>query len=170
MANSATMYSIGEMVVHRYYGIGQIDDIEIKPIKGNNVECYKVRTKNGTYWFPTEGEENPRVHPVASQKVIKEAIEILQSAPNNLEIDPRQWKERVDDVLDDGSITAISGLVRDLTALKSQQRLNRTQDQALNQLKDRLLREWAASLNVDASTIRPKLNAYLKESRANAAG
>jgi RNA polymerase-interacting CarD/CdnL/TRCF family regulator len=164
MAKLTPTYSIGDMVVHRYYGIGQIDDIECKPLDGVKVECFKVKTDNGAYWFPTDSLDNPRVHPVASQELIQRAIEILQSAPHGLENDPIQWKERIDDVWADGDFLAISSLVRDLTALKTKNKLNRTQDQALTNLKDRLLREWAASLKVDEKSIRTKLRGYLRES------
>ena len=164
MAKFTPMYSLGDMVVHRYYGIGQIDGIECRPLNGVKVECFKVKTENGIYWFPTDSLENPRVPPVASQELIQEAIEILQSAPRGLENDPLQWKERIDDVQTAGDFLAISSLVRDLAALKTKKKLNRTQDQALNNLEDRLLREWAASLEVDAKSIRPRLQAYLQES------
>ena len=61
------------------------------------------------------------------------------------------------------NLLAISILVRDLAALKTKKKLNRIEDQALNNLENRLLREWAASLEVDAKSIRPKLRAYLQE-------
>lgn len=164
MENFTPMYSLGDMVVHRYYGVGQIDGIESKPLNGIEVECFKVITENGIYWFPTDSLDNPRVHPVASPELIQRAIEILRSAPHGLENDPLQWKERIDAVQTDGDFLAISSLVRDLTALKTKKKLNQTQDQALNNLEDRLLREWAASLEVDAKSIRPMLEAYLQES------
>jgi RNA polymerase-interacting CarD/CdnL/TRCF family regulator len=164
MTKSTPMYSLGDMVVHRYYGIGQIDGIECKPFNGVEVECFKVKIENGAYWFPTDSLDNPHIHPVASQELIHRAIEILQSAPHGLENDPIQWKERIDDVLTDGGFLDISSLIRDLTALNTKKKLNRTQDQALNSLKDRLLMEWAASFEVDVKSIRPKLRAYLQES------
>jgi RNA polymerase-interacting CarD/CdnL/TRCF family regulator len=166
MGKFTPMYSLGDMVVHRYYGIGQIDGIESKPLNGVKVECFKVKTENGSYWFPTDSLENPRVHPVASQELVQRAIEILRSAPHGFEYDPLQWKERIDDVQTDGDFLAISRLVRDLAALKTKKKLNRTQDQALNNLEDRLLREWAASIEVDPKSIRPRLHAYLQESYA----
>ena len=155
------------MVVHHYYGVGQIDAIECKPLNGDEVECFKVKIENGAYWFPTGSLDNPHVHPVASQELIQRAIEILQSAPHGLDNDPIQWKERIDDVWADGDFLAISSLVRDLTALKTKKKLNRTLDQALYKLENRLLREWAASLEVDVKSIRPRLRAYLKTSSTN---
>jgi RNA polymerase-interacting CarD/CdnL/TRCF family regulator len=103
---------------------------------------------------------------VASEELVQRAIEILRSAPEDLENDPVQWEERIDNVKTDGDFLAVSSLVRDLAALKTKKQLNSIQAQALKNLKDRLIREWAASLDVNAITIRPKLNAYLRESIA----
>jgi RNA polymerase-interacting CarD/CdnL/TRCF family regulator len=164
MVEFTPMYSLGDMVVHRDYGVGQIEDIECKPLNGASVECFKVLTKNGIYWFPTDSLDNPRIHAVASEELIQRAIKVLQSAPHGLENDPLEWKERIDGVQTSGDFLAISSLVRDLAALKTKKKLNRTQEQALSNLGDRLLREWAASLEVDAKSIRPMLQAYLQGS------
>jgi RNA polymerase-interacting CarD/CdnL/TRCF family regulator len=166
MAKFTLKYSLGDRVIHHNYGVGQIDGIERKPLNGVEVECFKVKTKNGVYWFPTDSVDNPRIHPVASQELIQKAIEILQSAPHGLENDPLQWKERIDEVKTNGDFMAISSLVRDLAALKSKKKLTLNQTQALKILEDRLLREWAASLDVDAKSIRPRLRAYLRKSNA----
>jgi len=165
MTKNSLIYSLGDKVVHRSYGIGEIDGIERKPIKGAEVECFKVKTENGHYWFPTEGLDNHRIHPVASLELIEEAINKIRSAPQGLENDHHQWKERIDNVQSEGDFLAISELVRDLVALKTTKNLNQAQNQALNSLKDRLLREWAASLEVEVSTIQPKFRACLKESK-----
>jgi len=163
MVKSAPMYSPGDIVVHRSYGVGRIDSIESKPLNGIEVECFKVKTENGIYWFPTESVDNPRVHPVAKKSVIKEAIIILRSPPQNEEFDPVQWKDRIEEVQTGGDFLEFSSLVRDLAGLKMKKKLTRTQDQALNNLENRLLKEWAASLDVEISSIRPKLKAYIKE-------
>ena len=167
MVKFTPMYSLGDMIIHRAYGVGQIDDIECRPLDGVEVECFKVKTENAIYWFPTDSVANPRLHPVASQELIQRVIEILQSAPHGLDNDTYQWKERIDDVQNDGDLLAISSLVRDLAAMKTKKKLNRIEDQALNNLEDRLLREWAASLEVDAKSIRPRLRAYLQESNTD---
>lgn len=166
MAEFSPIYSLGDRVVHCFYGIGRIEGVECKPLNGVEVECFKVKTGNSVYWFPTDSLDNPRVHPVASRDLIRRAIEILRSAPRSLENDPLQWKERIDDVKTRGDFLAISGLVRDLAALKLKKKLNRTQDQALNNMEERLLEEWAASLEVEPKTIRPILHAYLEESNS----
>jgi RNA polymerase-interacting CarD/CdnL/TRCF family regulator len=166
MAKFKHKYSLGDRIVHHNYGIGRIDSIERKPLNGIEVECFKVKTKDGVYWFPTDNLDNPRIHLLASQELVQRAIEILRSAPEDLESDYIHWKERIDDVNTDGNFLAISSLVRDLAALKTKKQLNLNQAQALKNMTDRLIREWAASLDVNAITILPKLNAYLRESIA----
>ena len=83
-------YSPGDKLVHRNYGIGQIDSIEIKPMQGVEVECYKVKTDYGFYWFRLSDIDNPRIHPLASQELIKKLVEILCSVPQGLNNDPHQ--------------------------------------------------------------------------------
>jgi len=166
MSKNSSVYSLGDIVVHRSYGIGKIDSIDRKPINEIEVECFKVKTENGDYWFPTEGLDNRRIHPVASQELVQMAIKIIRSAPQGLDNDHHQWKERIDLVQSEGDFLAICGLVRDLDALKNTKKLNQIQTNALKASEDRLLREWAASSEVEVSSIRPKFQAYLKESKA----
>lgn len=170
MVKLTPIYSIGDKVVHRYYGSGQIDGIENKPLNGVQVECYRVNTQNSIFWFPTDSKDNPRIHPIATQEIIHEAIEIIKSVPNDLDDDPILLNERIDDVWVRGDILAVSKLIRDLTALKTKNKLGRSQDQVLNNLQDYLLREWAASSQVDIKSIRPKLRAYLASSNTNIQG
>ena len=85
MIINSSIYSLGDMVVHRTYGVGKIDGIDHKPINEIDVECFKVKTENGHYWFPTEGLDNRRIHPIASQELIQMAIKIIRSAPQGLD-------------------------------------------------------------------------------------
>ena len=165
MTKNSLIYSLGDKVIHRSYGVGEIEGVEHKPIKGIEVECFKVKTENGHYWFPTEGLDHHRIHPVATQELVDMAIKIIRSAPQDLENDHLQWKERIDIVQSNGDFLAISELVRDLVALKTTKNLNQVQSQALKTLEGRLLIEWAASSGVNVSSIRPKYRAYLSESK-----
>ncbi len=167
MAKLTHEYSLGDRIIHHYYGVGRIDGIEPKRLHGVEVECFKVKTENGVYWFPKNTVDNPRVNPVASQELVQSAIEILRSAPPGLEKDPVKWKERIDEVNTGGDFLAVSSLVRDLAALKTKKKLDLYQARALKNLEDRLIREWAASVEVDATSIRTRLNAYLRESKTH---
>lgn len=164
MSNLTPAYSLGDMIVHRTHGIGTIDAIEDKSINGVNIECFKVKTENGYLWFPTASDDSSRIHPLASQDEIHEATRILQDAPDTLTSDPHEWRQRIEEVQAAGDFLAICRLVRDLSILKSERTLNRTQDQALNRLIDRLLQEWAASSGVDMEVLRLTFQSYIKTS------
>lgn len=167
MAKSTSMYSLGDRIIHRSYGVGQIESIDHKPVNGVKVECFKVKTEHGYFWFPTESTENPRIHPVAPNELLQKALKILRSPPQELELDPLLWQERIDEVQNEGDLLAISLLVRDLAGLKTKSKLQRTQETAFSKLKVRLLREWAAIQNVDPQTIQSKLRACLRKSNAH---
>jgi len=167
MTKSPSQYSVGDMVVHNGYGIGYIDAIESKPLNGVVVECFKVTTGNSTYWFPTDKASNPRIHPVASREKVQDAIEILRSPPSDLENNPLQWKERIKAVEEDGSFLATSELVRDLAAQKAIKNIRHNEVQALKHYETRLLREWAAGMNLGIDEIRANLAKYLEESQSH---
>ncbi len=159
-------YKVGDIVVHNNYGVGTIILIENKPLNGGNIECFKVETKNGSFWFPTAAADNPRIKHVASKDVLQKAKQILSTAPEALETAPEFWKERIEDIRAEGKFLEICTLLRDLTILKTIKKLNRTQEQALNSLEDRLTREWAGSLKMPTNSIRPKIQAYLEKSKS----
>ena len=64
-----------------------------------------------------------------------------------------------------GDLLTISPLIRDLSAQKTQNRLNDTQVKALSKFEERLLHEWSAITGTDIEKIRPKFNEYIQERR-----
>ena len=75
-----------------------------------------------------------------------------------------KWKERLIAVGAEGGFLVINSVIRGLTGLKNKnKKLNRTQNQALRILMERLLKEWAARLYIDKQSAKPKPQVYLKE-------
>jgi RNA polymerase-interacting CarD/CdnL/TRCF family regulator len=70
MTEIISPYSIGDWIVHHSYGISQINKIEEKPIHGELVAWFRVKTKDGAYCFLRDGADNPRVRPVAFQDIL----------------------------------------------------------------------------------------------------
>ena len=155
-------YAIKDWVVHQHYGVGQIQKVEIKPIHGKRVICFRVKIQDGVFWFPTNLEENPRVRPVASRRTINKAMKVLQQVNANLDPDRKIWKIQIDQVKSRSDLIEMCQLIRSLTTLKSLRKLNQTEEEALDQLKERVLMEWSASLGTDLELNRVKLDGYLK--------
>jgi RNA polymerase-interacting CarD/CdnL/TRCF family regulator len=163
MTKIISSYSIGDWVVHHAYGIGQIKEIEEKPIDGKQVDCFRVKAMAGAeWWFPKNGADNPRIRPVASQDMIQRAQTELQQPGSDLDPDRDMWKTRINEVRASDDLIATSQIVRDLTILKTQRKLNQTESGALKHFTDRLLREWSATMNMDVKAIQLILNRYLR--------
>lgn len=164
--DSNVPYSSGDWIVHSYYGVGQIKRVEVKPIHGEDKECFKVRTKDCTYWFPTTDTENSRIRPVASKEIIDKVVKSLRRKSTKLDTDRNLWKKEIDEVQSNGDLLSISKLVRDLSAQQVLRELNQTEANALEHYKDRLLREWASIVHEEVKIIRPRLQSYIEESQA----
>jgi RNA polymerase-interacting CarD/CdnL/TRCF family regulator len=164
----ASSYAIGDWVVHHTYGIGQIKKIEVKPIHGEQIPCFRVKTKDGAFWFPKNRSDNPRIRPVVSSKIIQRAINELKITDQELDPDRKMWKRRIDKVRANDDLIATSQIVRDLTILKTQRKLNQTEEKAMSHFTERLISEWAVTMKLDVGTIRRQLNGYLQEIRERA--
>jgi len=159
-------YQPGDWIVHKRYGVGQVEKIEVKPIHGEETRCLRVMVRGGVYWLPVGEMDNPRIRPVASTNHLQRAVEELTNANQTLEEDRKLWKQRIETVKSDGNLVQISKLVRDLTLLRTQRRLNQTEETALKTLTERMLQEWSATSNRDIEILRPTLNSYLQDSKA----
>jgi RNA polymerase-interacting CarD/CdnL/TRCF family regulator len=159
-------YSIDDWVVHTYYGVGQIKRIETKPIHGEDTKCYKVKTKDSTFWFPTTDEDNPRIRPVASKDIIHKVIKNLRRKSSKLDVDRKIWKKRIEEVQTNGDLLSMSIIIRDLSAQQVIRDLNQTEENALEHFKDRLVREWASITDEEIGDLRASVHVYIEESQA----
>lgn len=166
MMDSNLPYSVDDWVVHTQYGVGQIKRIEVKPIHGETTNCFKVRTNDCTYWFPTNDIDNPRIRSVASKDVINKVIKNLRRKSSRLDTDRKIWKQRIEEAQADGDLITLSIIIRDLSTQKKLRQLNQTEDDALEYFKDRLVREWASITEEDIETLRTSLQAYIEESQS----
>lgn len=159
-------HSPGDWVVHSYYGVGQIERIEVKPIHEVDTKCFKVMTKDSIYWFPTTDIGNPRIRPVASQEIIDTVIKNLRSKASTFDTDRIHWKKMIEEVQSDNDLISISLLVRDLSTQQVIRDLNQIERNALNLYKERLLGEWASIMHEEIEILRSRLHGYIQESQA----
>jgi RNA polymerase-interacting CarD/CdnL/TRCF family regulator len=169
MTEIVSLYSIGDWVIHYAYGLGQIKKIEKRPIHGELVSCFQVTAQNGAqWWFPRNQTENPRFRLVATQKMLQRALDEFEKAVPELDSDRELWKRRIDDVMAGGDLIATAQILRDLTILRTQRKLNQVEAKAYGLFTNHLLIEWSAITNMNIEVIRPKLNRYLRICKARA--
>ena len=78
------IYSVGDWIVHNFYGVGQIKKIEERPIHGEKVRTFRVRTKDSVYWVPVKKSDNPRIRRVVNKRKLRRAIRTLKSKPQKM--------------------------------------------------------------------------------------
>jgi RNA polymerase-interacting CarD/CdnL/TRCF family regulator len=166
MVESLPEYTIGDWVVHHAYGVGQIKKIEVKPIHGEQVKCFRVNTKDSAFWFPKNRPDNPRIRPVVTPDIIEHAIEEFKKPVVDLDPDRKMWKKRIDETKASDDLITASQIVRDLNILRTQRKLNQTEEKALNDFTDRLIDEWSTTMKTDSSVVRRELNEYIQASKA----
>jgi RNA polymerase-interacting CarD/CdnL/TRCF family regulator len=156
-------YSIGDRIVHSSYGIGQIKKIEEKRIHEELGLCFQVETKDGAHWwFPRNTAANPRIRPLSSKKLLHRSQIELQKPVNDLDPDKSIWRQRLAEVRVSNDLIAITQLVRDLTILRTQRRLNHAEGDALRHFKARLVSEWAAIMKIDIEIIQTEIEQSLE--------
>jgi RNA polymerase-interacting CarD/CdnL/TRCF family regulator len=170
MVEGLSEYTIGDWVVHHSYGVGQIRNIEVKPIHGEQVKCFRVKTKDSAFWFPKNRPDNPRIRPVVSPDIIERVIEELKKPVFDMDPDRKMWKKRIDETKASDDLIITSQIVRDLNHLRIHRKLNQTEEKALNDFTDRLIDEWSTTMKTESGVVRRELNKYIQASKALADG
>jgi RNA polymerase-interacting CarD/CdnL/TRCF family regulator len=159
-------YAVNDWVVHTQYGVGQVKGVEVKPFHGEPTKCFKVKTRECTYWFPTTDADNPRIRPIASEEIIKKVVRTLRRKASDLDTDRKHWKRQIESAYAEGDMLSISKLIRDLSSQGVLRKLNQTEENALENFKVRLSREWAAIVQEKPQEIREQVEACLQVSTA----
>lgn len=166
MNNNGNPFKIGDWIVHVTYGVGKIEGIEPMPLSKSDELCYRVRTKDSTFWLVIDDmENNRRVRPLASPERIQRALKTLRQAPRKMASNYKTRRKRIHQATHDGDLRTDMCLVRDLNALRFRKGLNDTEQQAYNTIVKRFLQEWTLSKDIEIQEANRKLNKFLQESR-----
>jgi RNA polymerase-interacting CarD/CdnL/TRCF family regulator len=160
-------YSIGDKIVHAYYGVGQVVDIEDKQLNDKTTTYYVVETRNSTFWLPVKKADNERIRPIASSQTIENnVIEALKADPQEMASHYKTRKKRIKDVRTSGEIVPIARLVRDLTYRRfTKGNLTDVESRNLDHLKSHLVSEWARSVGITRRKVRAKIRKILWQHR-----
>lgn len=141
-------FHVGDNVIHRIYGLGEITNVEEKVINGSSVNCYVVQMKNMTIWVPVDNSGQNSLRIPTPPKEFIEIISILTSQHDNMSDDRLLRKKQLVDRLRDGQLSSICQVVRDLSHYKHTYKLNDQEKCILEQATNSLLTEWTHSLEI----------------------
>ena len=83
MTEQVKSFRKGDWVSHLHHGVGQVEGKEKKSLGGESREYYKVQTRNGVYWIPTDDIDGERIRPVVSEKKSPESDSSIGISPGN---------------------------------------------------------------------------------------
>jgi CarD family transcriptional regulator len=165
------LFSIGDYIVHKNYGVGEVVGIEEKTLSSKTTTYYVVETKDSTFWMPVVKADNERTRLIVPAKTIhNKVIEVLEDDPQEMSSNHKTRRKRIKDVNASGNIVIVAELVRDLTYRKAVKgRLAVLEDKDLEYLKNRLITEWitewAKSVRKPKQKVTQKVERILQQHR-----
>jgi RNA polymerase-interacting CarD/CdnL/TRCF family regulator len=160
--SEAVDFTVGDWIVHNTYGVGQIKDIEKKPIHGEKVRTFRVRTKNGVYWVPVKRADQPYIRRVVNKRKLRRALRAVKSKPKKMAKNYKTRNATIKEVFEDGSALKMARLMRDILALRDSKKLNMTEKNAVDKIQERFSREYAVCYDVSIEEARRKVAEAIK--------
>jgi len=153
---------IGDKIIHRTFGLGEIIDIQERIINGAQTHCYVVQVNNMTIWVPADipGQNSLR-KPTSPEEFIK-TMEILTTPHDHLEEDRLERKKHLMDLMKDGQLSSICRVVRDLSYYKHNAKLNDQEKSILEHAIDSLLTEWSRSMDIPLDEAQKSMESMLQ--------
>ncbi len=152
------MFQKGDWIVHTAYGVGQIRKIEKKPIHGEMVNVFRVKTKDSVYWLPVANAGNDRIRRIADRQNLEKALKQLNAKPREIGTDYRTRNNHIAEVFSQGSIQSKVELLRDLMGLRQEKVWSNTENDAANTIFEQLSSEYSVICEVSLDEARDQLN------------
>jgi len=145
------MFKVGDKVVYPMHGVGQIDGIEKKVVLGKRTEYYMITIINSgmKVMIPVNNAVEIGLRAVTPKKDIKKVLNILSTAPSDVEDD---WKIRYQNNIDkvkSGSIFEIAEVARDLFRRSAEKELSIMERKLYENAYQLITCEIALSKNID---------------------
>ena len=163
MSNKPVSLKKGDWIVHAYYGIGQIVGTETKKIGDQKIKYYKARTKNSTFFIPTENPINDRIRPLSSVYKLRKAKQILKETPEEYPDNHNERRKVISESSSDRSMYTSAQIIRDLFHRKHQQGLNDYEQKTLESTEKLFIREWAIIQDISEEEARERLEKLFEE-------
>jgi RNA polymerase-interacting CarD/CdnL/TRCF family regulator len=158
-------FQIGEKVVHRAYGVGEILQIDEKILSGRAETYYVVKIRDLTVWVPMNGGGEGSLRSTTPASEFNSLFEILSNSGEDLASDRLERRTELIDRLRHGSLESICRVIRDLSSYRRTNKLNDHDVSVLERAKNLLLDEWQLALSVPLSEARNQLALYLGDGK-----
>ena len=163
-------YQVGEKVVHWKYGMGEILQLDEKPLAGQMTRCYVVRIRDLTIWVPIHQMGDSSLRLPTPRDEFKNLFAILSSPGELLSNDRLERRTQLIEKIRDGKLESICQVVRDLSFYRQAKKLNDHDKTILERAQNFLLTEWRLALTVSLPEAERELERLLGDSAQQAGG
>lgn len=157
------MYQTGDWIVHTAYGVGQIRKVEKKPIHGEVVKVFRVKTRDSIFWLPIKNADNDRIRRIAGKKKLKNALDRLGTEPEKIGKNYRSRNNHISEVFSTDSIIKKVDLLRDLLGLRKRKVWSNTENDAAMKIFNQLANEYSIVHEISTSEAQKRINALVKK-------
>lgn len=160
---SEDLYSRGDWIVHAFYGVGQIRGTEEKVLDGEAQRFFRVKTFDSDYWLPVDQSNVAHIRSLSSEYQIRKALSILRTVAEPLPADHKQRRLKIMKAVSDISLYSKARIIRDLSGRKKVGKLNITEAETLEKIKNQIINEWSVISNSDKETLILKLDKAMEK-------
>lgn len=156
-------YAANDYVVYPSHGVGMITAVEEQEISGHKLKLFVIDFPHEkmTLRVPTAKAEATGMRPLASTKLMKQALETLKGRAR---VKRTMWSRRAQEYeakINSGDPVSIAEVVRDLHRNEDQPDQSYSERQIYEAAKERLTRELAAVEKIEHGDAQSKLNRLL---------
>jgi CarD family transcriptional regulator len=155
-------FNVGDRVIHKAYGPGEILQLDEKQISGRTEKYYIVQTNSLTLWVPASDEGVRSLRFVTPTGDFKKLFAILVEKGAELPEDRIERKTQLQERLRDGTLESVCQVVRDLNELGRKKKLNEYDSAIMGRAKSFLLNEWTIAFSVPLQQAERELQNLLK--------
>jgi RNA polymerase-interacting CarD/CdnL/TRCF family regulator len=154
-------YSVGDKVIHRAYGLGEITAFDEKRLAGKTRSYYVVEFGDLTIWVPIDDNNTQSIHLPIPSSEFHSLLDILNDPAEELPDDRKQRQILLSQRMKNWTCEEICAVIRDLMSLSRSQKLNRNDFEVLKRAEEYLLNEWELSLGTKRLVAQQQLQGIL---------
>jgi len=158
-------FQVGDKVVHRSFGQGEVVQLDEKELGGKSQHYYVVEFPQLTLWVPVNGAEQGSLRLPVERREFKKLYEVLRSPGEELVEDRFQRQVQLSERMREGSTEELCRIIRDISARSVEHKLNENDLSVLRHAQSLLLDEWQFSQGISLEESRLQLENLLQESR-----
>jgi CarD family transcriptional regulator len=158
-------YKKGDKAVYPAHGVGEITDIQIRTLGGQERSFYvlEILENNMKIMVPVETSASAGLRPLISKKDAKKVVDILKTDEVAVKTQPwnRRYREYME-MLKSGSPFDVARVLRDLYRLRSGKELSFGERRLLDTARSLLMTELSFSLRKKEASIEKEILAIFE--------